>query len=321
MTHAEQLERETEQARAEIANTLDELRAYMTPGHVLDQLADRMKAGTTAAFARNLRDQTVNNPLPVALIGTGLAWLMLGRRGGTDATDDSEATRASRLGREAVEGAVASAGQTASATQNNLRETAGAMTDAVQQGAAQTADAIRDTADSARQAAGQAADAVRGGAGAVTDTLQRTAAATKAAGQRTLQSGSTLVDFCREQPLVLAGVGIALGAIVGALLPTTDTENRLMGASSDRLKQRAGDLASQQVDAAKESVARAVEPAFDTAQEEAAHALTGEPRAADWTDDAKEGSTAELTADEPTLAPKGPDESRGQPWTPRDAPL
>src|SRR5690242_19632674 len=129
MTHAEQLERETEQARADIAGTLDELRARMTPGHVLDQLTDRMNAGATAAFARNLRDQTVNNPLPVALIGTGLAWLMLGHRGGAAASDLSDTTsRASRVGREAVKEAADAAGQSASETQDQVRETAGAMT-------------------------------------------------------------------------------------------------------------------------------------------------------------------------------------------------
>ena len=338
MTHVEQLERETEQARAHVAGTLDELRALMTPGHVMDHLADRMNAGAPAAFARNLRDQTVNNPLPVALIGTGLAWLMLGRRSAT-ASDVSEAAgRASRVGRDAVEGAVEGAGQTASEAQDRLRETAGSMTEAVQQGAAQTADALRDTADSARQAAGHAADAIRGGAGAVTDTLQRTAAATKAAGQRTLQSGSTLVDFCREQPLVLAGVGLAMGAIIGALLPATDAENRLMGQTSDRAKEGVQEFAAQQVEAvkegakegakqgAKQGAEQASEGMFDTSQAESAHPeiahlATGEhKKTADWKDDAKEGSS-EPSADQPTLAPKGPDETKGQPWSPENAPL
>ncbi|MBV9980866.1 DUF3618 domain-containing protein [Bradyrhizobium sp.] len=349
MTHVEQLERETEQARADIAGTLDELRACMTPGHVLDQLADRMNAGAPVAFARNLRDQTVNNPLPVALIGTGLAWLMLGRRG-PEASDMSEAAgRASRVGREAVEGAVESVGQTASEAQAHLRETAGAMTDAVQQGAAQTADSLRGTADSARQTASQAADAIRGGAGAITDSLQRTAAATKAAGQRTLQSGGALVDFCREQPLVLAGVGLAMGAIIGALLPATDAENRVMGQTSDRAKEGMREFASQQVEAVKEGAKegakalkegpneavkqgakqgadQASEGMFDTSQEESAHPdvahlATGErKKTADWKDDAKEGSP-EPSADEPTLAPKGPDEAKGQPWSPENAPL
>jgi hypothetical protein len=325
MTHAEQLERETEQARAEIAHTLDELRSCMTPGHILDQFADRMNAGAATAFARNLRDQAVNNPLPVTLIGTGLAWLMLGGRGAADGDTIGEVTdRASRLGQEAVEGAVDTAGQTASVARDNLGEAAGSMTDAARQGAAQTADALRGTADSARQAAGQAADAIRGGAGAVSDTLQRTAAATKTAGRRTLQSGSALVDFCREQPLILAGMGIVMGAIIGALLPATDTEDQLMGETSDRAKQHARDLASRQVEAAKEKAAQSAEqvtaPTFDTSQEEAAHAASGERKAADWNDDAKEGTTGP-GADEPTLAPRGPDESRGQPWSPQDAPL
>jgi hypothetical protein len=296
MTHAEQLERETEQARAEIAHTLDELRSCMTPGHILDQFADRMNAGAATAFARNLRDQAVNNPLPVTLIGTGLAWLMLGGRGAADGDTIGEVTdRASRLGQDAVEGAVDAAGQTASVTRDNLSEAAGSMTDAARQGAAQTADA-----------------------------LQRTAAATKTAGRRTLQSGSALVDFCREQPLVLAGMGIVMGAIIGALLPATDTEDQLMGEASDRAKQHARDLASRQVEAAKEQAAQGAEqvtaPTFDTSQEEAAHAASSGRKAADWNDDAKEGA-AGPGADEPTLAPRGPDESRGQPWSPEDAPL
>lgn len=277
MTHAEQLERETEQTRAEIADTLDELRARMTPGHILDQLTDRMNAGATAAFARNLRDQAVNNPLPVALLGTGLAWLMVAGRRSSGGGD--------RGGQEAV---------------NEVAEGAATETTA------------------------EATDAIRDKAGAMAETMQRTGAATKAAGQRTLQSGSTLIDFCREQPLVLAGVGIAMGAIIGALLPATAAENRLMGETSDRVKERARDLASQQHEAAGETAAKsaeqAAEPTFDTAQEKAAHALASERKAAEWQDDAKEG-TVEPRGDEPTLAPKGPDESRGQPWSAQDAPL
>jgi ElaB/YqjD/DUF883 family membrane-anchored ribosome-binding protein len=277
MTHAEQLERETEQTRAEIADTLDELRARMTPGHILDQLTDRMNAGATAAFARNLRDQAVNNPLPVALLGTGLAWLMVAGRRSSGGGD--------RGGQEAA---------------NEAAEGAAAETTA------------------------EATDAIRDKAGAMAETMQRKGAATKAAAQRTLQSGSTLIDFCREQPLVLAGVGIAMGAIIGALLPATAAENRLMGETSDRVKERARDLASQQHEAAGESAAKsaeqAAEPTFDTAQEKAAHAPASERKAGEWQDDAKEG-TAEPTSDEPTLAPKGPDESRGQPWSAQDAPL
>ncbi|WP_456821170.1 hypothetical protein [Bradyrhizobium sp. USDA 4502] len=36
--------------------------------------------GAGAAFARNLRDQAVRNPMPLVLMGASLAWLMLGGR-------------------------------------------------------------------------------------------------------------------------------------------------------------------------------------------------------------------------------------------------
>jgi hypothetical protein len=80
MTYSEQLERETEQTRSQLANTLDELRACMTPGQVVNQIADYARDGVGAAFVSNLRHQAVNNPMPIVLIGAGIAWLMLGSR-------------------------------------------------------------------------------------------------------------------------------------------------------------------------------------------------------------------------------------------------
>jgi hypothetical protein len=104
----------------------------------------------------------------------------------------------------------------------------------------------------------------------------------------------------------------------------------LMGQTSDRAKERVRDLASEQVEAvkqgAKEGLKEGAQQASEGIQEEAAHPdvahlATGErKKTADWKDDAKEGPS-ERGADEPTLAPKGPDESKGQPWSPENAPL
>src|ERR1700757_2471444 len=78
MTYTEQLEHETEQARTRIADTLDYLRACMTTGQVVNQLADRVGDAGPRAFLNSPKRQTAENPVPVALIGVGLAWLMLG---------------------------------------------------------------------------------------------------------------------------------------------------------------------------------------------------------------------------------------------------
>src|SRR5258705_11129551 len=92
MTTTAQLEREAEETRSQIADTLQELRTRMTPGEVVDQLFDYARDGGGGMFLRNLGQQVTDNPIPVALMGAGLAWLMMGGRG-PSARSLSEASR------------------------------------------------------------------------------------------------------------------------------------------------------------------------------------------------------------------------------------
>jgi ElaB/YqjD/DUF883 family membrane-anchored ribosome-binding protein len=80
MTSSGQLEREAEQTRSQLAQTLDELRERITPGQLVDQAVDYARDSGGGMFVRNLGRQTTANPLPVALIGAGIAWLMLSNR-------------------------------------------------------------------------------------------------------------------------------------------------------------------------------------------------------------------------------------------------
>src|SRR5438874_480669 len=84
MAHSEQLERDTQSCRDQLADTLDELRARMTPGEVVDQLVGYAQDTTGGLFFQHLKRQVANNPLPVALMGAGFAWLMFGK--GIDAS-------------------------------------------------------------------------------------------------------------------------------------------------------------------------------------------------------------------------------------------
>src|ERR1700722_14926427 len=76
MTSTEQLERETEQKRARLGETIDELRE-MTPGRVLDEILDYAKDGG-GEFVRRIGQQVAANPAPAIMIGAGLVWMMTG---------------------------------------------------------------------------------------------------------------------------------------------------------------------------------------------------------------------------------------------------
>jgi len=73
---SEKLEREAGRTRAQLSETLEELRARMTPGQVIDQLIDYAREGPAAEFGRNLAREVRENPLPLVLIGIGVAWLI-----------------------------------------------------------------------------------------------------------------------------------------------------------------------------------------------------------------------------------------------------
>src|SRR5260370_41679240 len=75
-TQSEQLECGTRQTRAQLSETLDELRARMTPGQVVDQLTEYAREGPAAEFFRNLAREIRESPLPLTLIGIGVAWLI-----------------------------------------------------------------------------------------------------------------------------------------------------------------------------------------------------------------------------------------------------
>jgi ElaB/YqjD/DUF883 family membrane-anchored ribosome-binding protein len=304
MSTSEQLERETEEERARISETLDELRARMTPGHVVDRLVDYATDSSGGMFFRNLRQQAVDNPVPAALVGAGLAWLAIsGRRASASRTSadnlvsrttdkisaagdkmadrarhaaDSASDTASKWSDQA-RSAAADLGQRGQTTASNLQDTA-----------RETADSAADTAPSSYAAVSELADdatsRVQGAARSAVDSLAETTSTTYDAaadqarragdrfqksasdmGGKVAASGRSIMDFVYEQPLVLVGLGLAIGAAFGAASPSTEAEDELMGESSDALKEETADLAKKHL---KKGQAVA-EQAWQSATEEA----------------------------------------------------
>ena len=74
-----ELERDAEIARAKVAQTAESIRSRMTPGQLIDEFTGVFSGGDGMAALGNLKSQIRDNPLPLTLIGTGLAWLVLGQ--------------------------------------------------------------------------------------------------------------------------------------------------------------------------------------------------------------------------------------------------
>ncbi|MFN2572333.1 MAG: DUF3618 domain-containing protein [Gemmatimonadales bacterium] len=75
------------------------------------------------------------------------------------------------------------------------------------------------------------------------------------AAEKAKSTGITLKSFFQNNP-VIAGAGvIVLGAAVGALLPSTEKENKIMGHKRDELVREAKHVASKAQDTMKETLA------------------------------------------------------------------
>ena len=81
----DEIEQDITKTRAHIDRTLDVLAARLSPGSLVDQ-ALRTARDTGGEFTLNLGRTIRDNPVPTALVGVGLGWLMFaGRRDGNGA--------------------------------------------------------------------------------------------------------------------------------------------------------------------------------------------------------------------------------------------
>ena len=290
MKSSAQLEQEAEQARSGVIRTLDELRARTTPGQMVDELIDYARATNGGMFLRNLRQQIVDNPLPLTLLAAGIAWLAFQNarpalRGYATTAEELEAEaraaearsrvrdiaqRASAAGRRmagatdsAVEdvkertsetaallaGSARDAGARARAAVNDATESA---TSAVEQLRARTSsayDAAASAAASVKESAATAAETVKESSAALARNVRDAAVTVKesstAAARTAYARGQDAFEFAREQPLVLGGLGFALGAALGAALPPSEIEDELIGPTSDEAKDATRRLAGK----------------------------------------------------------------------------
>lgn len=259
-------EREAETTRRSLANSLNELQDRLTPGQVFDEALTYAKSGS-GTFAKAFSNAVRENPFPALLIGTGCMLFMSEKMGITKSRTAGGYTASFAEKTDTDHGP--SIGERA-------KEKVHSAADTVKQGFAAVGDRLQDTTERVRETAqgmgegvAEAAERVRQRTQSVAERLTDTAAQTgeqaRIAGRQVKDKANTLMH---EQPMLMAGIGLALGAAIAALIPVTRAENRLMGETSDRMKRRVRDTAAQQFEAVKDTAGEFVERAKTVAERE-----------------------------------------------------
>jgi len=217
------LERDIDARRANIENIVDALESRLSPGQLFDQALAFTK-GNGGEFFNNLGTSVKNNPVPVLLATVGISWLMLGQHQKPGSNGQS---MFGQLGEK-----ISSAAGAVTDSLHNAKEQVSQSAHQMSDKAGHLADTMSHKVDEAKHATGGSASAsekIKASSDQVQEALQHQGRQIKGSFQYLLQ----------EQPLALAAIGIALGAAIGAALPSTEQENKIMGQTSDKLTSKA----------------------------------------------------------------------------------
>lgn len=242
-----ELEREAEQVRAEISETTRQLRDKMSPGQLMDEALGYFKDGDAQRFLTNFKDQVRDNPLALALVGGGLAWLMAGSGVSSSRTSHRPShTAATSLytGENAGSGyPVADSGDAeGSSFTSSLSDGLSSASDAASHAAASVTGTASNAGQYARETMHDVRDQLHSGA----SSLHRSASDF---GNR---ARDTFADALEREPLIIGALGLAVGAALGALIPATRTEERYLGSAARTAKEQAEGMLAEGVERAKE---------------------------------------------------------------------
>jgi ElaB/YqjD/DUF883 family membrane-anchored ribosome-binding protein len=301
-----------EQTRAEMSQTIDAIQERLAPSNLAQQAKHAVRdatvgkaqdmvenAGDSArGFGSGIVETIKQNPIPAALAGVGIGWLIMsGRKNtthdtvrgyspgyrydtrsgyqgyGTDYRTYPADYDYSRQG-SGVGGRIQQASNAASTVAGQAQNVAGQAVGTVQETAGQVASQVQGTAgqvvgqfqDTAGQVAGQVQETAGQVVGQVQDTAGHLAYQAQYGAQR---AQGSLQQMLQDNPLAVGAGALALGLAIGLAVPETSKENELMGSARDQLIDQAQSTVQEKAQQVQQVAQQAVGAAKDAAQQAA----------------------------------------------------
>lgn len=251
--------------REALEHTLTELQQRVSAEGLTQMAMDRLRSESGMQFMRSMRDTVVHNPMPITVIALGMVWAAMSERG--YGTQPQIGGHSANEGREDLtESVQESAGRIrhrASARWNEARER------------------TRDLMGRGRERVSEAGERV--GSSGMTQTRG---------------SSTSGWEFTREHPILMAGAGVAVGAALAALLPTTRMERKRVGPVRDEAMRGGARFASEAGRGAASGVS------------EAELSAEGDSAETEWSAQTEQAVAGERPGGQPDRGPAGPESER-----------
>lgn len=281
------LREEIEQTRDRMSDTLDQLGERLNPNRIKRQVSDNIREATIGrveTMARHAADRVNDgkdgllntirdNPIPAAMIGIGLGWMLFnGRRSeryerpdgvhgfaGTGYLGDISAT-SPRLRQDDAAGGIGAS--ISHDTEVGVRDrVAGAATrveETLSDVSQRAGERVSEVAGRAQEKVSDVAHRVQHVASDFADTTRHQAHRVEDRFQRSLQ----------DSPLAIGAVALAAGLAAGFAIPETRRESQLMGDARDRLVERAKEAAVETKERVQEVAERVIDESVGTGSED-----------------------------------------------------
>jgi len=278
-TDTDQIERDLAQTRARMDRRLDELGDRLQPNQLVNDALAHVSGGDGADFTQTLIAKAKANPLPAALAGIGIAWLM--------ASSQNKQARAvpadlpTRL-RSAEAGVVRIADEHPDVHATRLDDARGQVL-GIARGTSDTAASysqrIKDAMASASQRARETSHDMGSGA---SKALGRLGGQARGGGYAAGKGARSLTG----NPIALGAAAALVGLVAGALIPVSDQEERALGSLAGQVRSKGRDLAQDVVNRGAQVAGDALGAAKDSAQ---AHGLTADKPVGELIGDLRSG--------------------------------
>jgi hypothetical protein len=264
--------------RERVGDTANEIKTLVSPAHIKHEIRDYVRQ-ERETLVNSLQRNAKGNPLQMAAIAAAVAYPALGILRALPAPlwligaglflTSSRGRQTARDIKGKVDDAVRQGTEKASDLATSIRSDLEDQIAGARYGMEAAQDAVSSNAgamtDKARAAFHNARNAVTGVAGDVTAAAGDVAAQAKETAQ-SVKDGAlgaatstrdTVTSFVNDNALLVAGIGAAVGAFIAASIPPSDAENRLFGAGSEKLKDKAREAAAQGIERAGDIAAEA----------------------------------------------------------------
>jgi hypothetical protein len=269
-----------ERTRAQMGSTINAIEERLSPSRLAQEAKTAVKdatvgtaqqvasdiSGSASEVGGSIVDTIRANPIPAALAGVGIGWLIMSmRNNGNNEQAQPNSQRYSYHGHNmypthragnpeqgGLSSVVGSAQDMAGSVAQTAQNTAGQVAGSVQDTAGQVAGEVQDTASQVTGTLGAAA-------GTAADSLNQV---TNQAQYGIQRAESQMERWMRERPLAVTAGAFAVGLAVGLAIPETPIEDQWMGEYRQDLTQQAqqvvqetapkvGAVAQETVNAAK----------------------------------------------------------------------